>query len=180
MIIKYLIIMKIKFIISSLIVIATLAFCGFKTFELDDRLCKSNEEIVFSFRLITNGKTISLCKDKNDKYLVYRFGTKENVELTFPKVLDKASWQNFKYYSIHRGGGKGNGGMGDIYLNFKNENAEYTVYHFWRDENRSNEIGIEVKVGNKKLKLKGNINSQEGALQELDSMSDLISNTAEE
>ena len=144
------------------------------------RLCKSNEEVIFSFLLPRNHKIVSFCKDKKDKYIVYRFGTLDKIEFEYPKQLDSNSWTNFKYYSIHRGGGNKYDGMGDISMTFTNDNVKYKIFHQWQDENKTNEIGINVTFNGKITKLKGNLNTQMGALQDLDFESDKIKNTYED
>lgn len=154
-------------------------FCSNLKFDkLSNRLCKDNEEVIFSFILAENKKVVSISKDKDDKYIIYRFGTKNNVELAYPNSVDKTSWQSFKYFSMHRGGGKKNGAFGDISLCFINDNIEYKIYHYWRDEDNSNQIGVEIKIKGQTIKIKGNINSQVGALQDLD-FSELIVNQAD-
>jgi len=42
-----------------------------------------NEEVIYSFET-KNGKKMSLVKDKTNKYIQYRFGTKTKVEMEFP------------------------------------------------------------------------------------------------
>ncbi|MBN9299496.1 MAG: hypothetical protein J0I41_21020 [Filimonas sp.] len=164
-----------KLLLAALLVLNS----SFITDNLSDRLCKDNEEIVFSFKLTKNKKVVSICKDKKERYIVYRFGTKDSVELIYPKSADQSSWKNFKYYSLHRSGGKSNAAFGDISLSFVNDNIEYSIYHTWRSEAKSNEIGIALKINKQVIKLKGEISSQIGALQDLD-FSDFIKNQAEE
>lgn len=63
-----------------------------------------NEEIIYSFET-KNGKKMSLVKDKTNKYIQYRFGTKNKVEMEFPSEKNKESWKKFHYNSYWRGGG---------------------------------------------------------------------------
>jgi hypothetical protein len=154
--------------------------CSFKYNNKQERLCKDNEEIVFSCLLASNHKVVSVCRDKDNKYIVYRFGTKNKIELEYPAQQDERSWLNFKFYYVHRGGGKKNAGFGDVSLSFTNNNVQYNIYHSWRDEDETNELGIEVTVNGKVTKLKGDLNSQIGALQELVTLEDKITNSAEE
>ncbi|MEY4926599.1 MAG: hypothetical protein RI894_1035 [Bacteroidota bacterium] len=58
-----------------------LAFLG----KSEQKLLLPNEECVFSFKT-KSGKTMMLAKDKTEKYLIYRFGTKNNIELEFPTI----------------------------------------------------------------------------------------------
>jgi hypothetical protein len=55
----------------------------------------SNEEIVFTFKT-QSGKQMWLNKDKKDKYLIYRYGTKDKIEFQFPDTT-KTSFSKFTY-----------------------------------------------------------------------------------
>lgn len=164
-----------------LLFLCILIFCTSFTFDTNsERLCKDNEEIIFSFLLAKNHKIVTVCKDKKSLYIVYRFGTKDKVEMEYPAHADNSSWTKFKYYYVHRGGGKQNDGFGDISLTFFNNNVKYEIYHNWRDEDETNNIGIEVTIDGKTTDLKGSIKTQTGALQNLDFEAERISNSAEE
>jgi hypothetical protein len=65
-----------------------------------------NEELIFSFNT-KNGKKLVLAKDKENEYIVYRFGTKDKIELEYPEK-NKESWSKFTYGYYSRGGGKQN------------------------------------------------------------------------
>jgi hypothetical protein len=58
-----------------------------------------NERIICSFETM-KGKIVMLAKDKDDKYIVYRFGSKTKTELEYPENKEN-SWSKFKfsYYS---------------------------------------------------------------------------------
>jgi len=73
--------------------------------QLYNQLCKTNEQIIFAFQ-IKNLKWVSVCKEKNGGYFVYRFGTKGKVEMQYPAKLDATSWQQFTFQGYIRGGGK--------------------------------------------------------------------------
>ena len=73
--------------------------------QFDKQLCKPNEEIVFAFQL-KNLKWVSVCKEKNEKYIVYRFGNQNKIELQYPDILDSTSWQQFTFQGYSRGGRK--------------------------------------------------------------------------
>ena len=55
--------------------------------QLNNQLCKPNEEIVFAFQ-VKNLKWVSVCKEKNGSYIVYRFGIKTKLEMQYPAELD--------------------------------------------------------------------------------------------
>ena len=65
-----------------------------------------NEENIISF-ITKKGKIVTLSKDKNNEYIIYRFGSKEKIELEYPEK-NKNSWNKFTYSFYHRGGGKAN------------------------------------------------------------------------
>ena len=113
--------------------------------SLSDRLCGANEQIIISFRTVTNKRTVSLCADTSGKYLVYRFGTKDHIELQFPSKLDASSWKQFHYMAEWRFGGKANAGFGDLKISFRNFDTEYRIFENWNDEDNSKDNGLEVE-----------------------------------
>lgn len=162
-----------------LIVIGLLfLFSSFSNNRFFNGLCRNNEEVVFSFTLTNNKKSACLCKDKKGKYLVYRFGTNDKVELQYPKKLDTSSWKAFILYGQKRFGGKANAGFGDYSLTFNNSNAKYILFDSWSDEDDSKEIGIKVTMNGKETILNGNYKTKKGTLLRLDQEQDKISNSA--
>src|SRR5690348_4133630 len=95
---------------------------------MDDRLCRQNEEIVYSIRFKNSGQVASLCRDKGNKYLVYRFGKKDKVELTYPAQLNSASWKSFKFYGAKRFGGAANDAFVDYHVDFSNNGVKYQLF----------------------------------------------------
>ncbi len=153
-------------------------FSAFSVNKFVNRLCKGNEEVVFSFTVTNSNKQVCLCKDRDGKYLVYRFGANDKVELQYPKKLDTSSWKAFILYGQKRFGGKANAGFGDYSLTFNNNSVKYVIFDSWSDEDGSKEIGIKVTInGNEKI-LKGNYNTKKGTLLRLDDENDKIANTA--
>jgi hypothetical protein len=157
-----------------------LLFSSFSYDKLVNVLCKDNEVVMFSFTLNNSKKSACLCKDKNGKYLVYRFGTNDKVELQYPKILDTSSWKAFILDGQKRFGGKANAGFADYSLSFKNVNVEYILFDTWSDEGGSKEIGIKMNINGKQTILKGNYRTKKGTLLRLDDETDKISNTADE
>src|SRR5574337_371735 len=155
-------------------------FSSFSNNKFANGLCKDNEEVVFSFTLNNSKKSIYLCKDKKEKYLVYRFGTNDKIELQYPKKLDASSWKAFTLRGQKRFGGKANAGFGDYSLTFNNNNVAYILFDSWSDKDESKEIGIKVSTNGKETILKGNYKTKKGSLLRLDSEQDKISNTANE
>lgn len=86
----------------------------------------SNEKIVFEFETM-KGKLLVVAIDTTEEYLVYRFGTKENIEFEFPDDLS-TSWDNFKFSWYLRGGGIQNEGLDLNYLYFDIKDFRYVVF----------------------------------------------------
>lgn len=133
------------------------------------RFVLPNEEVVLSFRTAKN-KQVFLCRDQNNKYLVYRFGSKTKVELQFPQKLDESSFQKFEYSSYFRGGGVANLGMNLDYLSFKNDEYRYIIYKTYVSESVGNEDEVGIRVmnlkTNKKITISGDFNTFEGGFPE--------------
>ena len=134
--------------------------------EYRDNLCTDNEEVLFSFKLANSPKTLSVCVSKiQPDYIIYRFGTKDKVELEFPE--NKAdSWSKFTYSYYLRGGGAGNEGMDLNYLTFENGGYEYQVYQEYTAKDNVTNVGVKItnKSTNKETDIKGLSNSIEGSL----------------
>jgi hypothetical protein len=134
--------------------------------QLSDALCKKNEVLIFAFQF-KNKKWVSVCKEKNDEYIVYRFGTKERTELTYPQKLDSSSWQKFTFKGYSRGGGKQNAAMSYAFLSFNTNNVFYEVYETWNSEDEKEDCGIQVKEGEKSFDMKGLVKTRKGTLLSL-------------
>ena len=105
------------------------------TSQFDDTLCLNTEKLVVSFQLRDGGKTVSVCMDRDGEYLVYRFGTKENIELEYPANKSQA-WDSFTYdYSTKDAHDS---------LQFENGGFRYEVYQ--QDYTASTELKVGVKV----------------------------------
>ncbi|GAA4434166.1 hypothetical protein GCM10023188_24780 [Pontibacter saemangeumensis] len=159
-----------------------LLFCltSFQPYDETEGLCKKNEEVIYTFKLIDSLKAIYICKNKKNQYLVYRFGTDKRIEFEYPGKLDSSSWKAFELYGVKRFGGKANAGFGDYSLSFHNDGVKYEVYERWSDEEESQETGVRVTANGKETILKGNLKSQKGSLLRLDDESDRVENRAGE
>jgi hypothetical protein len=137
----------------------------------------ANEEVIFGFALKKSNKIVLLCKDKNDSYLVYRFGTRDKVELSYPTAPDKTSWKKFEYSGYSRGGGKQNAAMLDQSLSFTNNGVRYELYENWNsEEDFIVRIGINVTANKKTTDLKGDANHRWGSLEELRFLDEYLPN----
>lgn len=113
--------------------------------SLDNHLCKENEQVLFSFLVLNSDKTASICISKSQPdYIVYRFGTKDNVELEYPKVKDAKSWSKFIYSYYMRVGGADNEGVDLNYITFDNGGFEYRIYSEYSANEDKTRVGIVV------------------------------------
>lgn len=134
--------------------------------KYNKNLCTDNEEVLFSFKTQNAAKTLSICVSKNQQdYIVYRFGTKKNIELEFPNDRND-SWSNFTYSYYLRGGGKANAGLDLNHLSFIRNGYEYQVYQEYSAEDGLINVGIRIneKATNRKIEIKGLSNSIIGNL----------------
>lgn len=124
-----------------------------------------NENIIYSFQT-NNGKIMTLCSEKNGHYIVYRFGTKNSIELEYPNSKDTSSWSKFEYSNYLRGGGIQNEGIDLNYVAFTVEKTKYVIFDNYFSLNEKYEIGIKVidLSNNKTIKISGNKQTQKGAL----------------
>lgn len=134
--------------------------------QLNKQLCKPGEEIVFAFQL-KNQKWVSVCKEKNEQYIVYRFGRPGKIELQYPKILDSTSWQQFSFKAYSRGGGKANAALSYAFLYFINNGVAYDIYETWNSEDDQERCGVSVDVKGKTSDLNGILKTRKGSLHSL-------------
>lgn len=126
-----------------------------------------NEKLVYQLKM-KNGKQLSVCIDKDEKYIVYRYGSKNKIELEYPKEKDLSSFQKFEYSGWSRGGGIKNSAMELRYLAFTNNGIKYVIYDTYFSEVNKLEAGIKVMESeNKVTDIKGLIKSRKGNLSDL-------------
>ena len=128
----------------------------------------SNETLIFSFKT-GKDKIVTLAKDKNNEYIIYRFGAKDNIEFEFPDK-SKKSWEKFKYSHYSRGGGKQNLAENLSGVSFVNKDFEYRLYDSYSSESDEYEIGVLIlNLKTKKTtNIKGKLKSKKGALNGFD------------
>jgi len=107
--------------------------------QYSEFLSTRNENIVCSFKT-QKGKTVSVCVDKENQYVIYRYGTKDKVELEFPEMNQECFGQ-FTYYndSINE-----NNGNRTQKLQFQNGGYQYEVYKEYNAQSGSDLVGIRV------------------------------------
>ncbi|WP_264520585.1 hypothetical protein [Flavobacterium sp. N1994] len=139
----------------------------FAEFCLAQNYILPNEDLIFSFPT-KNGKKMVLAKDKNNAYIIYRFGTANNIELEYPEK-NKESWNKFTYSYYFRGGGIQNAGMEITSIFFKIGNFDYLIYDDYYSESDELTTGILVTnlTTNKETDIKGNYDKIEGTLYDI-------------
>lgn len=143
-----------------LIILLLFIYCS----SLAQNLTLKNEITIFSFKT-KKGKIVSLSKDKDNKYIIYRFGTEKKVELEYPEK-NIESWKKFKYNSYVRGGGIQNAGMEIYDVLFENKGFQYILFETYHAENEAYEVGLYVIniKNNKEVRISGKIETQKGGL----------------
>ena len=102
-----------------------------------------NEAIILEFET-TKGKKLVVAIDSNEEYLVYRYGSKDSVELQFPADLS-TSWNSFHHSWYLRGGGTQNEGMDLDYLYFDRGDYRYVIFQeYYSTSGSTFEYGIKV------------------------------------
>lgn len=125
---------------------------------------RPNEVVILSFSTDKH-KQVYLVKDKSNKYISYRFGTKSKIEFEYPDSKND-SWKKFTYSYYLRGGGPANDGLDLNYVYFTNADFRYVIFDTYFADNKKSEIGI--KVTNLKTKktiiVKGDYKTRKGTL----------------
>lgn len=124
-----------------------------------------NEETIYSFTT-KNGKRMSLVKDKKNKYIQYRFGTSNKIEMEFPKERNRESWKKFQYNSYWRGGGIENSAMQIDNLLFSNNSFEYLLYRTYHAEGHT--FSVKDTKG-KETRINGSYKTVKGCICNLES-----------
>ncbi len=133
------------------------------------KLLNEDEKLVFSFKT-KKGKTVNIVLQKDNKYIAYRFGNENNVELQFPEKLEN-TFEQFTYSYYFRGGGAMNMGLDLNYLSFKGDTHKFVVFDEWsagEDENDEGSSSVGIKIINlstqKEVVIEGISSTVEGTL----------------
>jgi hypothetical protein len=147
----------------NLIILLMLAFSNLISAQ---KYILPNEKLIYSFET-QKGKKLVLAKDKNDKYIIYRFGSENKIEFEFPKKT-KESWNLFKYSFYLRGGGIQNEGMDLNYIKFINGDYKYVIYDTYYAVENEKSIGIIITnlINNKITNIKGKEKTRKGDLMD--------------
>ncbi len=119
-----------------------------------------DEEVLFSFKT-EKGKIMNILLQKDEKYMVYRFGTDEKLELQFPEELSN-TFKQFSYNYYFRGGGAANAGLDLNYLSFSGDTHKFIIFQEYsaegeEGEGESESVGIRIVnlKTKKEIKIKG-------------------------
>jgi len=124
----------------------------------------ANEELIYSFET-DKGKKVMLAKDKEDAYIIYRFGTQDKIEFEYPEKT-KDSWSKFTYTFYFRGGGADNEGLDLNYVSFTNKGYQYVIYDTYSAVENKTTFGIKViqEKTKKTTNIPGLAKTQKGTL----------------
>ncbi len=104
-----------------------------------------NESRIYSFTT-TTGKKMMLAEDDDNKYVVYRFGTKDKIELEYySKATD--SPKKFTYYGFFRPVTDGIYGVDENAIHFYIGNFNYTIFDNGYEENQEEGGGSNREAG---------------------------------
>lgn len=114
------------------IIIFILALSNIYSFNFNERLAYSDEKIYFSM-LLSNGQVVTI--SGQDNYLVYRYGTKNEIKMEFPAAdIDPWSVFNMDYFQIDQ--------SSNYYLNFHSEEFSYRIY----EELYNGEVNVGIVI----------------------------------
>lgn len=162
-----------------IVTLLAFAYAGAVTQEAaartDNSLCLHGEKTIVSFKTEASRKTASICVDPEDDYIVYRYGTRSHIELTYPSEASSSSWKNFAFNSYVRAGGEANDPKGEYGVSFINNGTEYFVYQNWESENDDYEVGIIITHKGGNYKILGIPQTQTGSLARLEKFKNILS-----
>lgn len=123
---------------------------------------RDNEELMYGF-VTEKGKVLTIAKDKEDKYIIYRYGPPGKVEFEFPPE-GKDSYELMTYSSYMS---PGNADLN--YLRFNNGDFMYVVYDKYIAEQGKHFFGIKLidKKNKKEFDIKGDEGTRKGSLIDL-------------
>jgi hypothetical protein len=104
---------------------------------------RSGERLIFGFKT-PHGKALGIAMGAHNRYLVYRYGKKGNVELEYPTRRDKSSFGAFTYSHYFRGGGAANAGLEIDGLHFENHHVMYEVFCEYDATDDATHVGVRV------------------------------------
>jgi hypothetical protein len=137
---------------------------GTITPEVNENLCKNDEEVVYSFRTSEEQKVVTLCINNEKDYIIFRYGTQDKIEIEYPDISDD-SWNNFAYCYYLRGGGPENEGLDLNFLTFKSKEYSYILYEKYYAPENDHQYGLVI------------INNNNGDENDISGSSDSVTGT---
>ncbi len=133
----------------------------------EEDFIKINEKLVMEFNTLS-GKRLVIAADKNGKYIVYRFGTQDHVELQFPNDLNH-SYTAFKMSTETQEKKAPPSGFSYTQIHFSNGGFTYNIFNQFEENGNIVKSGLiieDLKSGKKSL-IRADINSLKGSLDNL-------------
>ncbi len=114
-----------------------------KSSQLNENLCKEDEKVIYSFRTSKEQKAVSLCINDEEDYIIFRYGTKDKIEMEYPDILED-SWNSFAYCYYLRGGGPENEGLDLNFITFKRNEYSYILYEKYYASKEVHQYGLSI------------------------------------
>jgi predicted RNA-binding protein len=147
------------------------AFVFFFNFEANAQKVKkaqkveqAHEEIIYSF-VTSENKIVVIAYEKQQNYVVFRYGTNEKVEVEIRESKTTAE-KKFKYSFFKRGTPKHTNYLDLNYLNVNVGATQYVIFEDYIALGVEPEIGIiitDANIGDRK-EIKGDITTKKGTL----------------
>jgi hypothetical protein len=133
----------------------------------EEDFIKINEKLVMEFNTLS-GKRLVISADKDGKYIVYRFGSQNHVELQFPNDLNH-SYAAFKLSTETQGKKVPSSGFSYTQIHFSNGGFTYNIFNQFEENGNITKSGLiveDLKTGKKSL-IRADMNSLKGSLDNL-------------
>ena len=134
---------------------------------LSDDLYMKNENLAYSFSF-PDGKKASVCFSSNEEYIVFRLGTKNEIELEYPNLEEykdnlSQTWLLFDCEKYTRIGGVENEGMTLNYLRFEDRENNYELYfEYFAGDSETIGLRITNKITEEMQDISGVFESERG------------------
>jgi len=128
---------------------------------------RANEKLVMEFNTLS-GKRLVISADRDGKYIVYRFGSQNHVELQFPNDLNH-SYAVFKLSTETRGRKAPPSGFTYTQIHFSNGDFTYNIFNQFEENGNIAKSGLiieDLKSGIKSL-IRADMNSLKGSIDNL-------------
>lgn len=145
--------------------VVLLFFLAFKTFaQKAQKITMKHEETIFSF-VTSENKTVVIAYEKQQNYVVFRYGTNEKIEVEVRESKTNAE-KKFKYSFFKRGTSKHTNYLDLNYLNVNVGSMQYVVYEDYISLGNEPEIGIIITDANigERVEIKGDFKTKNGSL----------------